>query len=394
MRCISLRSASQHPSSAQRMLGFIAGLGLAVAEAPWCWCFDLCSDATAQEYWAASRGVHVHDRRSPWLQYFASVYSDTELPIPFPLHRITFFYHGVRLWYELFPSVHNPFRPCSWPVQTEQPAVPPCTQSVCAAWRAPLSPHSQGDAAASNVTVALNLMAGTSREHRRKYGLPDFHGLPATRLEHLDEMRSWMSHGLPMADGGGGGIAGGWVEVIRANVYDRGMEMGIIEEGVHTTHKHGQRTKTFWNGKEIKYESYAACFFSAVVGSGTWVDIGGAYRVGASNISSGLWLTRRPNASARMRAFTSSDVRGVPTAFVNQLGGSLVTILGRPPCANQGVRLGTCTPAEILRTGWRAQRPCTCNEGWDLLNCMGGRSHREIKLGRRGGTMVDIPARS
>ena len=200
-----------------------------------------------------------------------------------------------------------------------------------------------------------------------------------------------MSHGLPMADGGGGGIAGGWVEVIRANVYDRGMEMGIIEEGVHTTHKHGQRTKTFWNGKEIKYESYAACFFSAVVGSGTWVDVGGAYR----SSSSGLWLTRRPNASARMRAFKSSDVRGVvPTAFVNQRGGSLDTILGRPPCANQGVRLGTCPPAEILRTGWRAQRPCTCNEGWDLLNCMGGRSHTEIKLGRRGGTMVDIPARS
>ena len=70
-------------------------------------------------------------------------------------------------------------------------------------------------------------------------------------------------------------------------------------------------------------------------------------------------------------------------------------MLLQPPCTNRSVPLGTCPPAEILRTGWRAQRPCTCNEGWDLLNCIGGRSHsREKLLGRRGGTIVDIPVRS
>ena len=39
----------------------------------------------------------------------------------------------------------------------------------------------------------------------------------------------------------------------------------MIKEGVEATHNHGHHFKTFWNGKERNYESYTACFHSAVM---------------------------------------------------------------------------------------------------------------------------------
>ena len=39
----------------------------------------------------------------------------------------------------------------------------------------------------------------------------------------------------------------------------------MIEEGVEATDNHGHHFKTFWNGKERNYESYTACFHSAVM---------------------------------------------------------------------------------------------------------------------------------
>ena len=72
------------------------------------------------------------------------------------------------------------------------------------------------------VTVAKDLMIGMSAEYRCAQGLPDFRGLPATRLENHDEVKRWVKSGVPLADGGPGG-GGGWVEVHRANAFDRGM---------------------------------------------------------------------------------------------------------------------------------------------------------------------------
>lgn len=356
----------------------VAGLSTE-APAPQCWCFDLCSSSNANAYWAASRGVRVHNRSSPWLRYFAAVYSDAQVPIPFPLHRVNYFYHGVRQWYGLFSAVHNPFRPCDLPAPSERSSVPPCAQSVCAAWHAPLSPSGEAASRAHHkaskvVTVAKDLMIGMSAEYRRAQGLPDFRGLPATRLENHDELDRWVKSGVPLADGGPGG-GGGWVEVHRANAFDRGMFQEMIEEGVETTHNHGHHFKTFWNGKERSYESYTACFHSAVVGSGTFVYVGEAYT--AANTK---WLTSTPNNSstaqdARMHGVKSNRDSGVvPTTVLNFRGGSLDVILAGPPCASRKVRLGTCPPAQILRTGWRAQQPCACNESWDHLNCVGLRA--------------------
>ena len=161
------------------------------AQAPRCWCFDLFSDTTANIYWAASRGVYLHDG-SPWLDYFAAVYSDAELPRPFPLHRFNYFYHGVRLWHALFPAVHNPFRPCDLPAPTERPGMPECTPSVCAAWRAPLSQPSRGAVMiSSKVQVATGLMEGMTMQERLVHGIPGFHGLPATQIVDTGQVERW-----------------------------------------------------------------------------------------------------------------------------------------------------------------------------------------------------------
>ena len=362
-------------------------------EAPQCWCFDLCDNTTANEYWAASRGVHLHDRSSPWLRYFAAVYSDAQIPTPFPLHRITYFYHGVRLWYELFPSVHNPFRPCDLPAPTERPSVPSCADSVCAAWRVPLSPpgRQSGDAVSANVSVIIDLLRGNSMEHRRQYGLPDgFHGLPVSRLADLREINRWITtSGLPTADGVDGD---GWVEVHRSNVFDRGLSWDVIQEGVVPSRSLVPRAKLRggslkgsipWNRGNITrrpFETNEACFFSPVVGSGIWVQIGDAYLAASRHHGNHWWHTRGPNASASSGAghgrtrftFTRGLVPGATRyAVLNLRGNELLDLILGPgaPCASRNVSLGTCPPATMLRTGWRAQQPCACNEGWDFLNC-------------------------
>lgn len=146
---------------------------------------------------------------------------------------------------------------------------------------------------------------------------------------------------------------------------------------MEATHNHGHHFKTFWNGKERRYESYTACFHSAVVGSGTWVYVGEAYTAANTNTK---WLTSTPNNSstaqdARMHGVKSNGDSGVvPTTALNFRGGSVDVILEGPPCARRKIRLGTCPPAQILRTGWRAQQPCACNESWDHLNCVGLRA--------------------
>lgn len=355
------------------------------AQAPRCWCFDLCNDTTANIYWAASRGVHLHDG-SPWLDYFAAVYSDAELPRPFPLHRFNYFYHGVRLWHALFPAVHNPFRPCDLPAPTERPGTPECTPSVCAAWRAPLSQPGRGDVTiSSKVQVATGLMEGMTMQKRLVHGIPGFHGLPATRIVDTGQMERWRALGLPMADGGGDG--GGWVEVHRTNVYDRGMVEAVIEEG--KSWPEGLRQQRFdsslkrWdNETQRRHELNSNCFFSAVVGSGVWVQVGSGY--GFQGKVPAVWHTpHEPHTSGRARASKGKNwsyLGGAAqiTTHLNLRGGtSLDVMLSAPPCAKRRVALGTCPPAQLLRTGWRAQRPCACTETWDFLNCAGGRAQSQ-----------------
>jgi len=145
-------------------------------------------------------------------------------------------------------------------------------------------------------------------------------------------------------------------------------------------------SRLFFNGKERRYESYTTCFHTAVVGSGVWVHIGEVYA--ANNI---MWLTsmqnkRNATESERVHAFKRKGSGVAPTAVLQLRGGSLDVQLTGPPCANRTIRLGTCPPAAILRTGWHAQRPCACNENWDFLNCVG-----HSQLYEHGGNASEVP---
>jgi len=90
-----------------------------------CYCFDLCPRTSTARFWASTRGVSIQDAHSPWTAYFGAVYGE-EVPLPFPLSNITFFYHNSMLWRQLFPSVHNPFRSCDTPVPSERHVTPLC----------------------------------------------------------------------------------------------------------------------------------------------------------------------------------------------------------------------------------------------------------------------------
>ena len=135
---------------------------------------------------------------------------------------------------------------------------------------------------------------------------------------------------------------------------------------MEATHNHGHHFKTFWNGKERNYESYTACFHSAIRQRHVCLCRRSLYT--AANTK---WLTsKRYNSStaqdARMHGVKSNGDSGVvPTTALNFRGGSVDVILEGPPCARRKIRLGTCPPAQILRTGWRAQS-ATRRDGFDL----------------------------
>ena len=94
-----------------------------------CFCFDLCDDKSAGEFWDSTRGAQITDTGSPWLSYFNAVYAGP-VPLPFPLHQIDFFYHQSPTWRKLFPQAANPFRPCVF----DDDGVKKCDAAECAKW--------------------------------------------------------------------------------------------------------------------------------------------------------------------------------------------------------------------------------------------------------------------
>lgn len=300
-----------------------------------CYCFDLCPRTSTARFWASTRGVSIQDAHSPWTAYFGAVYGE-EVPLPFPLSNITFFYHNSMLWRQLFPSVHNPFRSCDTPVPSERHVTPLCGKQECRPWMAPLRVPDQSST--PGAWRAENLISGMSMSERKSWGWPGFAGLAGSRLASPQLFQTWRRHGVPTVDG--------WVEVTRTNIFNRGMYPIMLEEGVAPD---VAKTINFISGEREgpgAHGAYPSCYFNAAVGTGIWTYIG----------------QPRNHTRMNLRDNQNWDV-----------------ITSWEPCRKALVGIGTCPPREVIRAGWRASRPCQCNESWSTLNCHGhGKTSREV----------------
>ena len=87
------------------------------AAAPDCYCFDVCDggrrhlNAEGNIFIGRTRGVSIHDPKSPWAAYFNAVYSRRS-PMPHELHRLSFFYTNSPGWRAKHRFVANPFHDC------------------------------------------------------------------------------------------------------------------------------------------------------------------------------------------------------------------------------------------------------------------------------------------
>lgn len=104
-----------------------------------CWCFNVGEERTRKlnaegtGFIARTRGVEIHDRHSPWAEYFDAVYNG-QSPLPHQLGRLSFFYTNSRAWRARHPLHANPFR--DW-TDRQQPR---CSASRCAEWERGLLP--------------------------------------------------------------------------------------------------------------------------------------------------------------------------------------------------------------------------------------------------------------
>ena len=366
----------------------------------------------------------MHDRKSPWLAYFDAVYGEA-MPVPLALDRINFFYLGTSAWYEVFPRVHNPFRPCAR--SSERATLLPCQPQLCKPWWVPMaSARPRLGVARGRMRVDVSALRGGQRgEERRAWGWPDHDGLDSVHIFDFGAIFRSKARGLP--------TVGGWVEVTRLNVLNRGTLSTMIEEGVshsiniqvnvasserlgrqgvsleqpgltyahyqarwpppgvasgrassHVISVHPSRASRHCTRHEQRH-ACAQAFFSAVTGSGVWAYTG-AYLWGrqvftptTEPTSDGYTRVRAVDVTPDLARGAHPSSGGEPVrCVVWTRGGAIDVKFDHAPYADRPVGLVICPPDGTLRSGWRARLSCACDEGSTALNC-----HRGSRAARR-----------
>eukprot|EP01052_Picozoa_sp_SAG31_P036618 SAG31_NODE_4601_length_3103_cov_4.716378_1_plen_672_part_00 len=288
-----------------------------------CYCFSLCSDLPATEFWNATREVDIADPSSPWVRYFEAVYGGP-VPLPIPLQDISLFYYQSPTWRSLFPHTANPFLPCQ---PTAAKYYSRCSSTECADWKHELRPSVKGGKALRKVLITSSL-----HQHNQDPSPAAAISLGFSVLNRAGRRLGKLHHGQ-------------WLEVTRTNVFDAGMYGSMMEEGVRLGVKY--HINSVCGESMLCHTSFPEAFFWVVSGSGVWLRL---------NKSIGTVYTVN-NAVAMV-------YRGAPGLTGREMG------------------LGACPDGDWLRTGWDANRSCPCNDSWAYLNCKASRPDVRVKRKR------------
>jgi hypothetical protein len=119
-------------------------------------------------------------------------------------------------------------------------------------------------------------------------------------------------------------------------------------------------------GRKLDETIFNSTWYYVVKGSGVWLNVG---RTVAMAIGMRKKLQRMQVAEARSDGYDTLQ-------YPNSWSMGMHEIVDLRPAARQEERgVSTCGSAE-LRTGWRHQLPCHCDDGAELINCAGGRHRR------------------
>lgn len=98
-----------------------------------CRCWHTCNPAATQAFFR-QLPTDVRHQASPWYAYLRAVYG-TDVPLPFPISELRFFYHNGADWQTRHPNVAWPLVACHGERSLKPlPSVPICSPAECARW--------------------------------------------------------------------------------------------------------------------------------------------------------------------------------------------------------------------------------------------------------------------
>ena len=355
-----------------------------------CRCWHTCNPAASQAF-LRQLPTDVRHQASPWYAYLRAVYG-TDVPLPFPVSKLRFFYHNGADWQRRHPSVAWPLVACHGERSPEPlPSVPICSPAECARWVE--SPGAYADTELAGLHSELYTHHYRSSETR---GVRLFHGAlhPALAQPNgtwvevmrwprdceeasgygawfsrapgsgvfINTNRTWQLTGRlealglpPFSPASPGDLVARWLAL-------HNLPMGTSRSNLSTWRRtHPGAIGPGRAGRTLMLDSEEA--MRLLVGLG------------------GAWC----GWNDEMFPFMAFEL-GIDTVQMdNRASGPEIVTTGewsmaRPGCCvgctasqrarNCGFRRNTCSHVE-LRTGWGASAPCTCLGHLHLLNCDG-----------------------
>lgn len=242
-----------------------------------CHCFSTCNLLDAAAFVAAIPRS-VDSRSSPWYAYLAAVYGEAEVPLPFALSRLNFFYHNDLRWRRRFPTVEWPMASCLFERPDQQSRImsnayrsdvprdvrnvssTACAATACERWLAPSS---------QRVRVVHD-----AKEARVRVGDMRFGRILIANDEPANV------HGAPYRVSTRGAVLFGasdaWLSSARRTVSapaDQPLQPTATQLGLEHS-PDGSWIEVMRSGKEGEGHGGAGCWFFPAAGSGVWLDAG------------------------------------------------------------------------------------------------------------------------
>ena len=316
-----------------------------------CSCFSTCSEEDSVTFLNAIPDL-VTTKDSPWLDYLHAVYGE-EVPVPFNLTQLNFFYHNDASWRRNHPGVEWPMDSCE---MERSPAAPGlvvgrvpadswrCSLEVCSRWQ-------QQESSKERVASVLFWLQ------------PGWH--------------TGASAGVVFAAHGPVGL-GREQRMLEANGHVEVMRTGLAREDCRC--------------RDVTDPPAYGCWFYSAVGSGVYLASGktmyfpkkeqGIAVLRASIAKSGSDAAKLPivpvhkgDSQLAMLAY-ALRLETVQTGY-SRYNMSEVVATGLGACGLKSVSLikqpenNPCVPVP-LAAGWGASRECICNgAASSLINCYG-----------------------
>ena len=222
-----------------------------------CNCFSTCGPRAAAHFLSV-RPAWVHDVASPWIGYLRAVYRQDDIPLPFELSRLSFFFHNSDAWRAEHTEVEWPMASCierasamtaqilHAGVNRDRPMrpAPVCSADVCVRWLRSGASATAGAGASTNesgldageAAAGVTMFLVSGRDHLTR---------GAALFPRRLAADGYPSHPARQLHSGGT-----WVEVVRV---DKGEEGG----------------STSWYG----------LWFYRVIGSGVYLNVNATWRL-------------------------------------------------------------------------------------------------------------------